>query len=522
MSSAAVNPTTRTTRSVSKARSQGSADAQSIGAPSVGAPSIGGRSTGTRATRGRGSRSGATPAAAATAPEADHDELPSVKKAYGTSGRSADLQPESARIHKRPALGPILEAVSGAENSNNNKNDADALPVVDEGDEGGPSDVRGSNQNIFPDFIQTPRTNIFSRFSYRSWCPRRIVQSYANEGEWVAQQQQILIEENRNKKIMARVATILLYALLVLSFGFVGYKIPNIIGYVSDINTFLPATTGNHALGNVTAHDYKLLKHRLDLVEQHLHNLPTSSTTSNPTVEHQINWFTPGFGAIVDVELSSPTTTFCDPTWKPWPFGNMLGQSCPQLPISPPHKMALQHWDDPVQDRWCAPRSGGKLQLAIEVMRPILPTQLVVEYMAKQTSPTGFMESAPKEIELWIRVDDDDVRAKISRAIFEWHPELWEESSPQQRELHLKRDLGEKYVPVGRWIYNIYDQANVQGFTIPTPLLEFGVHSTKFAIRVNSNWGNVDFTCINRFRMHGVDASGIEEDLEEDPKVVRG
>ena len=183
--------------------------------------------------------------------------------------------------------------------------------------------------------------------------------------------------------------------------------------------------------------------------------------------------------------------------------------------------MALQSWDDPVEDRWCAPKSGGKLQLAIEIARPILPTEFVVEYMAKQRSPNPWMTMAPKELELWIRIENEDVRRKVIHAIDTWHPELWDHSSPQGKELHDVRALGEEYVPVGRWIYNIYDKQNVQGFKLLTPLLEFGVQTDKFVIRVNSNWGNMEYTCINRFRMHGVDTSGIQDYLEEDAALAQ-
>ena len=294
------------------------------------------------------------------------------------------------------------------------------------------------------------------------------------------------------------------------------------MNYTSDFKSYLPTTTNDSTPSGITAHDYKLLKHRLDMVEQHLHDLPTFIAPSDSTPQQQINWFTPGFGAIVDVGLSSPTTTFCDPKWGAWPWGVMFKRACPQLPISPPHKMVLQSWDDPTLDRWCAPRSGGKLQLAIEVERPILPTELVVEYMSKQASPEGYMSTAPKELELWIRVEDDDVRAKLNQAITRLHPELWENSSPQGKELILSRDLGEKYVPVGRWMYDIYAPSHVQGFKMAAPLLELGVQTTKVAIRVNSNWGNVDYTCINRFRMHGVDVSGYKEYLEVEGLSVEG
>ena len=471
-------------------------------------------STSARSARGRGSRRAASPAVAATAPEDDHDELPKGKHSYGTAARTAELQLESARVGKRQALDPIVNAVSGAEAFNGQNYKVNGLAPVEEGDESSLGEVDEYPRTPVPRFVQTPGSSMLSRFSSHFWGPRHPNQGLEDHRSSFRQRPDLFTVKHLNPQ---KWATSIKSALLMLLLGIFGYSFFYTMNYVSVPKSFLPIKATSPALSNITAHDFKLLKHRLDQVEQYLDNLPAFSTPSDPTPQQQINWFTPGFGAIVDVELSSPTTTFCDPTWKPWPFGSLLRQSCPQLPVSPPHKMAVQPWDDPERERWCAPRSGGKLQLVIEIMRPIMPTELVVEYMAKQASPAGFMGSAPKEIELWVRVEDDDVRDKISEAINHLYPELWEDSSPQKRHLHLKRGLSEEYIPVGRWIYNIYEQSHVQGFRIKTPLLEYGVHTSKVAVRVNSNWGNMEHTCINRFRMHGVDASGFKESLEEGP-----
>lgn len=487
----------RILRSASKPRS----DAGAAG-PSVAA----------RSTRGRGSRRGASPAVAADAPEDDKPELiPASNRAYGTMGKPGNVHLQSAQMGMQQAMDPILEAVSGAEASHNQfHGDPAGLYPVDEEVE---NSVTGSR--AFYDGSRTGMSDITpgpGRFSRQYWGPRQPHANTRNEGINLRQEE----DTDRVPAVVTSGINWTRYSSQALKiFG----AIAAIIGAVFLYSYFtkpgyLPGASVNGTLSSVSVSDYNVLKRRLGHLQQHVQDLSLQIPSADHNLQQQINWFTPGFAPTIDLELSSPTATFCDPTWKPWPLARK--PRCPELSLSPPHKMALQTWDDPMFDRWCAPRSGGKLQLTVEIERDIRPTELVVEYMAKEASPTGYMDSAPKEIELWIRVPDDDIRAKVSDAIGQLYPHLWEESSPQGRELHLARDLDDDYIPVGRWIYNVYRGNHIQTFKIPSPLLDYGVDTSKVAVRVNSNWGNVDYTCINRLRLHGVDTSGIVDDLEED------
>ncbi|KAL6719301.1 hypothetical protein ACLMJK_003540 [Lecanora helva] len=459
--------------------------------------------------RGRVSRRG-SPAGAANAPEDDHDRLPFNLQSYGTTGRPAELQMQSEEIARRQALDPIASAVSGAEAASEQSNaNPGGLAAVPEASE---SEFHGSEDNandFLPNFVQPQEDSFFARISNSLWAPHQPDEGTENQAPLVLQ---------HRARLWGKYIILFLMTLL---FGLLGYNLPYLISQASHLATYLPTGSSTPEFANLTFHDYKLLKHRVEKLEHYVHSLPSISSSSKPADEELVNWFTPGFGPTIDVGLSSPTTTYCDPTWKPWPFRYMYWQKCLQKVMSPPPMMALQHWDDPAGDRWCAPRSGGKLQLAIQTRRPIMPTNLVVEYMLKQASPSSMMTMAPKEFELWIRVPDDDLRAKVSVAIAIRHPELHEDSSPQGRDLHNVKALDEEYVRIGRWTYNIYLEKSAQVFSLLGPLLETGVTTDKFVIRVNSNWGNVDFTCINRFKMYGLDASGIFDYLEQDPAVVR-
>ena len=267
-----------------------------------------------------------------------------------------------------------------------------------------------------------------------------------------------------------------------------------------------------------TAQSTDLLHGRVGNLEKIVNRLNSISPFPKvtPTV-HQVNWFAAGNGAVVDPYLSSPVDLICenkDTSWVAW-FMN-VGRLC--TPSSRMHGQVLRPWSEP-DDRFCAPPGRGKLQLSVLTSRPVAPTELVIEHMPKDASI--YIGDAPKEIELWVHIDDGEVRDKVLEYVHNMFPGWLDPSSPQKdRELAPGQALTAEYVLVGRWTYNIWENENIQSFTIPFPLKTLGVASTKFAFRVNSNWGDYAATCIYRLRMHGKDASGIVEDLEIDPRLV--
>ncbi|KAK4696563.1 hypothetical protein P7C71_g1386, partial [Lecanoromycetidae sp. Uapishka_2] len=276
--------------------------------------------------------------------------------------------------------------------------------------------------------------------------------------------------------------------------------------------SIIPTGTVQQLL-HATSHDYDRLNRRIGRIEQQFTKSPVPVDLKP---KKQINWFAPGFNAFIDDQLTSPTAAICNKFWSPWPWGYLFGESCPEEPLSDGPMQALKSWDDAGRDRWCAPKNPfGKLQLTVAIERPITPTELVVEMAAKDAVPVGHVKTYPKEIELWIQVPDDNIRRSISSMIDQSYPDLWRDVSTQGRELAMAQTLDYNYVPVGRWKYNVHINEEVQTFRIPVPLAEYGVTTSKVAVRVNTNWGNDEFTCVNRFVLHGDDASGIREHLEE-------
>lgn len=280
-----------------------------------------------------------------------------------------------------------------------------------------------------------------------------------------------------------------------------------------------------------------IFSQRLDKLEEQVAHLAENAVLKD-TRAHQINWFSYDLGARANPYLSSPSARIPNPKMKSrwsleWKDIKSAWKSPSQnsddyLPslrnrggldssTSTNPNTALAPYNE-FERRYCAPFDGrGKLQLAVLTPRPITPTELVLEHFRKEQVLS--IGSAPKEIELWIEIGDEEakVREEISRRIKEIYPDIFSREYIQKgRRLDPKMALGKQWVPVGRWTYQISSGEKVQYFKIPLDLASLGVVVRQQAVRVNSNWGDVDRTCLVRVRLHGEDPSTPPEYLEDD------
>lgn len=281
---------------------------------------------------------------------------------------------------------------------------------------------------------------------------------------------------------------------------------------------------------------------RLDKLEGQVSQLENEATKEARS--HQINWFSFDVGARANPYMSSATTRSAQletksrwslewkdikSAWKSSsgqepvdflrPVSGKGGRSSTSRSGTDPNK-ALTPFKE-FEPRFCGPSSGrGKLQLAVSTPRAISPTELVVEHYHKDEFPS--MGSAPKEIELWVEIKDEDagLREEIRRQIKQIHPEIFGRGGTQNGQfLGPKLALGNSWVPIGRWVYQISSGdggEEAQYFKIPVDLAAMGVVVQHQVVRINSNWGDVDRTCLVRVGLHGEDPSTPPEYLEDD------
>ncbi|XP_008548514.2 SUN domain-containing protein 1 [Microplitis demolitor] len=144
------------------------------------------------------------------------------------------------------------------------------------------------------------------------------------------------------------------------------------------------------------------------------------------------------------------------PVWKPNYFT--------------PRKI-IQPWTQP-GECWAFRGSNGNVE--IELARTALVNSVTLEHIPVTTSLTGFIDSAPKEF----------------------------------RVLGKFRD---KYLLLGSFVYN-YNGPASQTFEIPKNEMKI-IPLKLIMLQILSNWGNPEYTCVYRFRVHGKNYENYQDSV---------
>lgn len=112
------------------------------------------------------------------------------------------------------------------------------------------------------------------------------------------------------------------------------------------------------------------------------------------------------------------------------------------------------------------------MQLAVRLPRPIRPPELIIEHWRK----------------------DEVLIAGVTPRVVE-----------------LLLEVGEDLFRLGPWIYNVHAVQEAQKFSV----VYDGPAIQRVIVRIVSNWGNPNMTCLVRAKLHCVDMSGIQESLLE-------
>ncbi|KAL8953143.1 MAG: hypothetical protein Q9222_000964 [Ikaeria aurantiellina] len=278
---------------------------------------------------------------------------------------------------------------------------------------------------------------------------------------------------------------------------------------VGKTSTILPLDVSNvEQRFNALEHD----------VRNSLHNLEyriRKSPSQSPTVmkPRKINFFSHLHRMAINELLTSPTGAvprWCDGSSVPVPKKPALWQKllhqgvCLQRIINSTAQSVFAPWGEDTGPSWCAAAGDAKLQLATHVQGPMTPTELVVEYNPRTNELHPQRVPAPKVIELWMAVVDDDTRESIGMD-FEARYGPFEQDSKTGAPKALTRE----YVPIGRWTYDYHSENHIQTFSVITDLKR--ATTSKLVVRVNSNWAAEPFTCLYRLELHGVPHHSSEE-----------
>lgn len=237
---------------------------------------------------------------------------------------------------------------------------------------------------------------------------------------------------------------------------------------------------------------------------------------SHSTEPARVNYLSHYLGAVVIPYSTSPSVNAGSRRMDRW-LWSYLGTNWKfRKPFTPVN--ALAPWNETGHNAFCGPLTRGVLQLAVILPRKIHPTEFVVEHWPRTEDSN--IRAAPMDVELWIEVSDSYHRELLYNQTPRGTTMLSNNEPRQQgRILSAEEDLTKHglWAPIGALRYNVYTDKIAQRYKIPDGVREVmnGMLPTnKVAVRVVSNWGNGNATCLARVELYGLQVNGTEEELD--------
>ncbi|KAK7050918.1 DNA replication factor C complex subunit Rfc1 [Paramarasmius palmivorus] len=211
-------------------------------------------------------------------------------------------------------------------------------------------------------------------------------------------------------------------------------------------------------------------------------------------------------GARVIPSLTSATYELRPPSLTSQVFGWALGGS--GYAIGRPPVTALHH---ELHNGHCWPFAGTEGMLGVALASPAHVDSVTIDHVAKEVAFD--VRSAPREMEVWGLVDGRDNMLKVRNWVMEKEQkrqealDRGEEVVPAEETGYAAPrwmpNNGGTYVRIAQFTYNVHSDRNVQTFPILDEIRELGVDFGIVVLRVKSNWGREEFTCLYRMRVHG-------------------
>ncbi|KAK9449882.1 uncharacterized protein V1518DRAFT_414972 [Limtongia smithiae] len=189
----------------------------------------------------------------------------------------------------------------------------------------------------------------------------------------------------------------------------------------------------------------------------------------------------------------------------------------------------------------CWPFAGQVGTLGVRLSEWVYIDEVAINHIPKDTARD--ITTAPKEIEVWVEVNDEDdrhdLREAAARSVISPSRHIDVSGSGGNRiEVKSTGDgvdepeqlsrTSPNYVRVGRFTYDINGPFHLQTFKFTRPvgrLLKTKIPIVNVAFKVTQNWGSSDFTCLYKVMVHGQamdvrDNSRNENSVYEDNSAV--
>lgn len=161
----------------------------------------------------------------------------------------------------------------------------------------------------------------------------------------------------------------------------------------------------------------------------------------------------------------------------------------------------------------CWPFKGAEGQLGVMLARSIVISEFTIDHAAKDVAFD--VRSAPKKMEVWGLVDGADNIRKVAnyhKQREQRYRDLVNAANREGRAPPPPEDPypstfppDSHYLRLAQFTYNVNAVSHIQTFTVPQEIQELGVDIGVVVLKVKSNWGEPNWTCLYRFRVHGHD-----------------
>lgn len=154
---------------------------------------------------------------------------------------------------------------------------------------------------------------------------------------------------------------------------------------------------------------------------------------------------------------------------------------------------------------YCWPFEGSVGQLGVRLSRRVFPSEVTIDHVPRELAVD--IGSAPREMEVWGLIEGKDNIARYKEWVAgrEQAAEGDEEGSQREEIPEQPRSLprNTQYMRLGSFVYDVDAPKHIQTFPLSEEVKALGIDFGVVVLMVKSNWGQDEFTCLYRFRLHG-------------------
>jgi SUN domain-containing protein 1/2 len=160
-----------------------------------------------------------------------------------------------------------------------------------------------------------------------------------------------------------------------------------------------------------------------------------------------------------------------------------------------PPVLALHHDTTPGM---CWAFDGDDGQLGIGLARKVIVSDITLEHVASSISLEAG-SSAPRDVAVWALVERREDRKRLAA-----HRQALQQSSDLNGEVSpAPAPPSQNHLLLASFTYDITSPRTIQTFSVSNEAKSLQIPTSIIQVRVSSNYGNKDFTCLYRVRVHG-------------------